>query len=208
MEILDKHYICNAMLTPEIFRYLSIKKDPVIVLLSKYTKAKETYNQIGKSFFQEFKNATYRSVYGYNQDSEFYTSADENIKREAILQSRFMSKDQDTSKCQPIFYAEDFGVNVIEELFSRVNLETLPNYPGYFERHFKDFYDERNDIYRPDSLTGMYIADLISIFGSPLLNISPADLVVLFLSEGSPRDFNWYPVALKMDVRVIVQYAK
>jgi hypothetical protein len=196
------------MLTPEIFRYLSIKKDPVIVLLSKYTKDKETYNQIGKSFFQEFKNATYRSVYGYNQDSEFYISADENIKREAILQSRFMSKDQDTSKCQPIFYAEDFGVKVIEELFTRIKIESLPNYPGYFERRYKEFYDERNDDERRDSLTGMYIADIISIFGSPLLNIAPADLVVLFLSELSPRDFIWYPVALKKDIRFIVQYEK
>ena len=139
------------MLITEIFREISLKKDPVILLLSKLTPPKETYDQmdqIGRSFFQGFKNVTYRSVYGYNSDREFYTSAHESIKREAIVQSRYWLKNQDTSRCQTIFYTEDFGVDVIEELFARVKLETLPNYPDYFESRFKGYYDERNDDHR------------------------------------------------------------
>lgn len=199
------------MLITEIFREISLKKDPVILLLSKLTPPKETYDQmdqIGRSFFQGFKNATYRSVYGYNSDREFYTSAHESIKREVIVQSRYWLKNQDTSRCQTIFYAGDFGVDVIEVLFARVKLETLPNYPGYFESRFKGYYDERNDDHRSFDMDGMYIADLISIFGSPALNLPPADLIVIFLSEGDHLDFQWYRVLIEMDIRVIFQYAK
>ena len=194
------------MLTPEIFRYLSQKKDPVIFFLAKFAPPEEMYEEIekiGKSFLSEFKKATYRSVYGVHADSVFYRTADVNTKREVITSSRFWVQDKDLSGCQKVMYAEDFGVGFVEELFAKIDYnKTMPNWPEYYEQRFKEYYDERND--RSIDLGGLSLAEMMSVFGSDLLDVRPADLIILYLFDIFPNDFNWMKEVAKRQIPTLV----
>jgi hypothetical protein len=159
-------------------------------------------DQIGRSFFGELKNATFRASYGTFSDSQFCRSASEDIMREAIVSSRSWIEGKDHIDCRKILYAEDFSKEVIDDLFSRVKFNNLPNYPGYLKQRLTEYIDAQEDA-RIET-DGLILAELVSVFGSELLHVKPADLIVLFLSEISTQDIIWYRVAVEMGIRTIV----
>ncbi|MFN6013163.1 MAG: hypothetical protein ACK47F_00555 [Flavobacteriales bacterium] len=196
------------MLTPELYRYLTLKKEPVVFFNSMVAPPTEVYDvieKLGKSFFSELPDVTYRSVYGVTGDSVFYRTAGEKITREAIAPSRLWVKNQDLSQCGRTIFTEDLPKEVVTELFSRVQPVTLPNYPGYAEKRFTEYCELPRD--EKTDTDGLYLGALISVFGSEYLDIKPADLVVLYLTETVVNDFNWYPLALEKGIRTLVIYS-
>jgi hypothetical protein len=204
--LIQKYTYFATMLTPELYRYIILKKEPVIFFLAQSAPPREMYEEIekiGKTFLSEFKNATYRSVYGVQADSIFYRTADDNIKREVITSSRFWVRDKDLSKCQKVMYAEDFGVEFVEELFAKIDYnKTMPNWPEYYEQRYKDYYDERHD--RSIDLDGLSLAEMMSVFGSELHDVKPADLIILYMFDILPSDFRWMKEVSKRQIPTLV----
>lgn len=193
------------MLTPELYRHLTLKKDPIVFFHAMFASPESAYNEIeklGKSFFSELPGITYRSVYGVNGDSVFYRSADNKLRREAIVPSRRWVKDTDLSRCQKKIFMEDLPKEVVTELLSRVQPGKLPNYAGYTEKRFTDYcemtIDEKTDT------DGLILATLISVFGSAPLNIKAADLIVLYLTDTDAKGISWYRLAVEKDIRTLI----
>ena len=196
------------MLTPELYRHLTLKKNPVVFFQAKFAPPESAYDKIeklGKSFFRELPDVTYRSVYGVSGDCLFYRSGEDQIKREAIAPSRRWVRNMDLSGCSETIYAEDLSKDVVRDLFSRVKPGHLPNNPDYFEERLTDYcelpVDEKRDT------DGMSLAELISVFGSEPLNIRPANLIVLFLTDMNAIDITWYRAVIEKDIRILVMHS-
>lgn len=193
------------MLTPELYRYLTLKKNPVIYFHAKFVPPTDAYDKIernAKAFFSELPSAKYRSSFGTKGDKIFYRNADQNLNREAIVPSRKWVKNFDLSGCQNVIYVEDLKVNVVEDLFNHLKFENLPNYPDFYLKRFLEYCNNSEE--EKNELDGMFLSELISVFGNETIKIEPADLVVLYLTDLTEADILWMSQVHRYGIRTLV----
>jgi len=193
------------MLTPDLYRYITLKKEPVIFFMSRFAPTPEAQDQIalvGQTFFNEFGAATFRSVYATVGDICFYRSASNTINREAIVTSRNWTKNKDLSDCSRLIFAEDLSKEHIEELFMQVQLDAIKTNREYFVERLINYCV--SPVEEKIETDGIIMAELISVFGSEIFNIKPADLVVLYLSEMKATDILWMNQLVKKGIRTLI----
>ena len=193
------------MLNPELYRYITLKKDPVIFFMSLFSPPEEVHYeiaQIGQTFFNELDNVTFRSVYVTVGDRCFYRYADQDVKREAVFSPMTRFQDSIVTSLVRVISVDELSIEHVDELFAQIQFDNLPNYPDYYLERFRAYFETPSD--ERISTDGMLLAQMISVFGSRKLDLKPADLVVLYLTEIHTSDILWMKHAVKKGIRTLV----
>lgn len=197
------------MLTPELYRYITLKKDPVIFFMSRFAPPDAVHfeiAQIGQTFFSELDNVTFRSVYATVGDRCFYRYADQKVKREAVFSQITRCQDSEGTSLFRVISVDELSIEHVDELFSQIQFDNLPNYPDYFLERLRAYCEAPSD---EKILTdSLLLAEMISVFGSENLSLKPADLIVLYLTEMQTSDILWMKQAVKKGIRTVVLSSK
>jgi hypothetical protein len=181
-----------------------LNKESIVFFMSRYapsTDAYEAIERIGRTLFKEFPEGTFRSTYSTLGDYYFYKHAYQNLKREAFISPLSKLGDLDLASVE-LFCIDDFGTELVDELSESIQFDFLPNYPGYFNDRIEAYFSSKAiDKIETD---GVVIAEMIAAFGSKTLNLRPADLIILYLTELHPTDILWLKNAIISGVPLMV----